>query len=97
MLINLLIGLVVGALIALCNAQSSIFERLELGLYNTRFETFRGLRAPSEDVVVLAIDEASLGEMETYPWRRDVHATMIERLMQLGVRAPGSCQYPQSP
>lgn len=88
-LINLMIGLVVGGLIALCNANFSLFERIELSLYNSRFETFRGLRAPADDVVIIAIDEASTSESEVgnYPWRRDVHASMIEKLMGLGVRA----------
>lgn len=86
-LINLLIGAVIGGLLALGNTQWSLFKRIELSLYNTRFETFRGIKTPSDDVVILGIDDASFEEMGPFPWTRDVHANLIEKLMGLGAKA----------
>ncbi len=38
-------------------------------------------------VVVVAIDDPSLAEIGRWPWRRSVHAALIERLSQAGVRS----------
>ncbi|MEZ0375129.1 MAG: CHASE2 domain-containing protein [Candidatus Sericytochromatia bacterium] len=86
LLVNLLIGILVGGLIALGDAQWSLFRRIELSLYNTRFETFRGPRAPDDDIVILAMDEASLEELGPFPWTRDIHANLVDKLMTLGAR-----------
>ncbi len=84
--INLLIGLIVGGLVVLGNTQS-FFEVIELGLYNTRFETFRGHRTAANDIVILGVDIPSLQEMGPFPWTRDVHATLAEKLIKLGAKA----------
>lgn len=85
-LINLTIGLVLGTVTVLAKQTLPMFERIELSLYNTRFETFRGVRQAPDDVVILAIDEASLEEVGNFPWTRDVYAQMIDKLMGLGAR-----------
>ncbi|MGV3524661.1 MAG: CHASE2 domain-containing protein [Candidatus Sericytochromatia bacterium] len=84
--INLLIGVLVGGLIAALNTQP-LFRRLELSLYNTRFETFRGQRTPADDVVILGIDEASLQELGAYPWTRDVYPQVVNKLLGYGAKA----------
>ena len=40
--------------------------------------------APSEDVVVVAIDDRSLAQTGTWPWSRDVHARLLDRLTEAG-------------
>jgi adenylate cyclase len=86
LLINLVIGLLTGTVFWLCNRQLSTFHQIELMLYNTRFETFRGPRPAASDIVILAMDESSLEEIGPYPWRRDVHARVAEKLLSLGAR-----------
>jgi len=36
--------------------------------------------APSDDVVIVAFDERSLAEIGRWPWRRDVHTDLVERI-----------------
>lgn len=37
-------------------------------------------RAPSPDIVIVAIDEASLGQIGRWPWTRGVHAALLNRI-----------------
>ena len=41
-------------------------------------------RAPPDDVVIVAIDQASLAQIGRWPWPRRVHAELIERLAAAG-------------
>jgi CHASE2 domain-containing sensor protein/anti-sigma regulatory factor (Ser/Thr protein kinase) len=58
------------------------FERLDNGLYDARV-AWDGRPAPS-DILILAIDEASLARIGRWPWSRQVLAQVIERLTQAG-------------
>ncbi|MBD1909429.1 MULTISPECIES: serine/threonine-protein kinase [unclassified Leptolyngbya] len=83
---------------------------LDLGLarsverqVQTLFFEVRGPVAPSKDVVILAIDEESLGQgeffradpqrysslapIEAWPWQRAAYATVIDKLMAAGADA----------
>jgi CHASE2 domain-containing sensor protein/signal transduction histidine kinase len=42
---------------------------------------------PSEDIVIVAVDKQSLEALGRWPWSREVHARLIERLTQAGARA----------
>jgi diguanylate cyclase (GGDEF)-like protein/PAS domain S-box-containing protein len=44
-------------------------------------------RAPPGDIVIVAIDQASLAQIGRWPWPRRVHAELIERLAAAGARA----------
>ncbi|MFO1351174.1 MAG: CHASE2 domain-containing protein [Gammaproteobacteria bacterium] len=48
-----------------------------------------GARPPPTDVVIVAIDEASLNEIGRWPWSRRVHAEFIDTLTALGAKAVG--------
>ena len=37
-------------------------------------------RAPADDIVIIAIDEASLRQLGRWPWSRGVHADLLARL-----------------
>ncbi|MFH1074636.1 MAG: adenylate/guanylate cyclase domain-containing protein [Candidatus Firestonebacteria bacterium] len=52
---------------------------LKSGSYNMLF-SWRGHRAPVEDVVIVAIDDKSFEELGAYPWSRDVYGKIIEKL-----------------
>lgn len=41
---------------------------------------------PDDDVVIVAIDDRSLNELGQWPWPRDVHAELLDRLGYAGVR-----------
>ncbi len=46
-------------------------------------------REVSPEVLIVAIDERSLEALGRWPWRRAVHAALLERLSSAGVRAIG--------
>ncbi|MEE4378622.1 MAG: EAL domain-containing protein [Candidatus Competibacteraceae bacterium] len=44
-------------------------------------------RAPPEDVVIVAIDEYSLDQIGRWPWPRQIHAAVVDRLTTAGAKA----------
>lgn len=44
-------------------------------------------RPPPDDVVIVAIDDASLEALGRWPWPRDIHATLVDHLSQAGAKA----------
>jgi CHASE2 domain-containing sensor protein len=46
-------------------------------------------RQPPTDIVIVAIDEESLARIGRWPWRRAVHATLIEKLTEAKAAAVG--------
>src|SRR3990170_7825031 len=42
--------------------------------------------AASGDIVLVAVDDRSMQELGSWPWPRDIHARMIDRLTQLGAK-----------
>lgn len=46
-------------------------------------------RAVPQDVVIVAIDDASLASLGRWPWRRELHAELLDRLTQAQVGAVG--------
>ena len=51
---------------------------LELGIYD-RIMRARSV-APAEDVVIVSIDDESIARLGEWPWPRDVHASLLNRL-----------------
>lgn len=48
------------------------------------------LESPGSDrIVIVAIDDASLAALGRWPWRREIHARLIERIGQAGPAAVG--------
>lgn len=80
-------ALFAGILLALLLLLSTLagLRRLDAAIYD-------GLLALTpvplrQDLAILAIDEASLAELGQWPWRRDVHARLLQSLRTQGVRA----------
>src|SRR5690606_14721612 len=46
-------------------------------------------RPAPDDILIVAIDEPSLAALGRWPWRRTVHAALLNRLGQAGVRGVG--------
>jgi adenylate cyclase len=42
---------------------------------------------PAKDIVIVAIDEPSFEEFGQWPWRRDLHARLVEQLRAAGAKA----------
>ena len=58
---------------------------------NTLYDAAQGLlsRAAPDDIVIIAIDEASLAALGRWPWPRATHARLLERLAGAKPRAVG--------
>lgn len=58
---------------------------LESKTVDLRF-AWRGARLPDPRVVVVDIDEKSISELGRWPWPRDVHARLVEKLTEAGAK-----------
>jgi diguanylate cyclase (GGDEF)-like protein/PAS domain S-box-containing protein len=78
------LGLVI---LGLLLSYSQGLERVDRYLYDAL--STRLSRAPSENIVILAIDEQSLSQYGQWPWPRSIHANLIDKLSIGGARAIG--------
>ena len=76
-------GLVALAVAGLC-AVTGASPPLELKLYDAAIRT--PSPAPLADVVIVGIDDASLAALGPWPWSRDIHARLIDRLSAAGAQ-----------
>lgn len=63
-------------------------EFIELKLYDLKF-LYRGAKAPSTEVVVVAIDDASVQKVGRWPWSRETMARLLQELKAAGPRVIG--------
>lgn len=62
---------------------TAFFWRFDLSLYDAALPT-----GPTpDDVVIVAVDDASIAELGRWPWHRALHAALIDRLRDLGAKA----------
>ncbi len=57
---------------------------LELDVYDRMMKSVEV--TPSREVAIVAIDDASLAQLGEWPWPRDVHASLIDKLKAEGAR-----------
>jgi CHASE2 domain-containing sensor protein/signal transduction histidine kinase len=76
--------LATGAAVA---AHQEWFWRFDLALYDMALSL--GRPAAPADVLIVAIDEASIARMGRWPWSRRLHAALIDHLTRDGARAVG--------
>jgi CHASE2 domain-containing sensor protein len=58
------------------------FWRLDYSVYDASLPR----RPAPTDIVIVAIDDASIESIGRWPWRRAVHAALLERLRTMGAR-----------
>ena len=63
------------------------FQSLERAFYDWGVRSTD--RAPSEKIAVIAIDDESINNLGRWPWPRDLHAELINRLTQGGAKVIG--------
>lgn len=81
------IAVVAGLLLAALLAWQNGLGRLDAALYD--FFSRLAPTAPSQDIVVVAIDESSLAKVGRWPWSRDQQIDLIERIAQQAPAALG--------
>jgi adenylate cyclase len=75
-LVLVLIGLILPAVL-LSFSYTKAFDEFEFGLLDWRFKYLNNDKAPSQDVVLLLIDEQSLTHIGRWPWRRDTYSAVL--------------------
>ncbi|WP_225782601.1 CHASE2 domain-containing protein [Xenophilus sp. Marseille-Q4582] len=65
--------------------RSGVLERLDLALYDAVLRL--DATAPHPDILIVAVDEASLQAVGRWPWPRERHAELMERLAAARPRA----------
>ena len=77
----LLLALLLGASAAA--ALTGLFWRVDQSIYDAALP-----EGPApEDIVIVAVDDASIAELGRWPWRRALHAALLDRLRDMGARA----------
>lgn len=73
------------------NLNMNYFEYFELKTYDLRYK-IQNLFPSKErdfDVVIVGIDEKSLVEIGKWPWKRSLHAKLLDKLTEYGVKSIG--------
>ena len=81
------VGLAVVIAVLLLNQVTDLFGTLERRFYD--FGSTSTTRMPSERITIVAIDDASIATIGRWPWPRDVHADLIDRLTGAGAKTIG--------
>lgn len=76
---------VLAAAVGLATHATGLLGWIERGSVDARF-SLRGERHPPSDVVVVGIDNDSLGQLPRYPFSRRLHARVLENLHRAGAR-----------
>ncbi|MGE0484778.1 MAG: CHASE2 domain-containing serine/threonine-protein kinase [Gammaproteobacteria bacterium] len=74
---------------------STTLERLERVAYDSGVRLASG--DPGDRVAVVAIDDKSIQNIGRWPWPRNIHAAMIERLRQAGAKVIGATIFYSEP
>src|SRR5882672_5071229 len=81
------LGLVVVTLVLLVTGSTQLIEGLERFAYDWGVRA--ASRTPSDKVVVIAIDKRSIDNIGRWPWSREIHAKMIEGLVNAKAKVIG--------
>lgn len=65
-------------LVGFAAARGQWLWRLDQSLYDIALTLWE--RPAAQDIVIVAIDDASLDTIGRWPWRRAIHATLVERI-----------------
>ena len=73
------------------HSQSNIFGALETKAYD--LGVVATTKSPSDRVAVIAIDDQSLANIGRWPWSRDIHSSMIDKLTTAKSKVIGHTVY----
>jgi eukaryotic-like serine/threonine-protein kinase len=80
-------GLVIVLVVLGLSATTGTFNALETKAYD--WGVAATSKSPSDRVAVLAIDEQSIANLGRWPWSREIHANMIDKLAAAKVKVIG--------
>ena len=79
-------GLIVTILVVVFSGSAS-FQSLERSAYDWGVRS--ASRVASDQIVIIAIDDASIANIGEWPWPRDLHAKLITALAGAGAKVIG--------
>lgn len=79
-----LLGLAGWLLVVLLHLGTDLVAGLERRFYDV--VSTHADRAPSDRIAIIAIDDTSIANIGRWPWPRDVHAGLIDRLAEAGAK-----------
>ena len=79
-------GLLITIVVVLFSGSAS-FQSLERSAYDWGVRSTD--RLPSEKIAIIAIDDESIANIGRWPWPRDLHAELIDRLSEGGAKVVG--------
>lgn len=80
-----LIIMVLFALLSAAAIQTSIFQKLDYRLYDSMLKITKGIQA-HPDIVIVDVDDESLGRVGSWPWTRDILGNALIRMKEFGAR-----------
>lgn len=72
------------AALVFLTSQADVFAPIRHGLEDLRFDIFR--RSATDSILLVQIDSPSIEKLGTWPWRRSIHAAIVDKLVALGAR-----------
>ncbi|MBL7003264.1 MAG: CHASE2 domain-containing protein, partial [Gammaproteobacteria bacterium] len=81
-----LAGLIITITIVILSGSASL-QSIERNAYDWGMQSTE--RFPSDKIAVIAIDDQSIGNLGRWPWPRDLHAEMIQKLGDSGAKVIG--------
>jgi len=73
------------SLLSVAAVQGGWLYRIDQTLYDQALSLWA--RPADRDIVIVGADESSLRALGRWPWRRAIHATLLDRLSEAGARA----------
>ncbi len=65
-------------------ARGEWLDRVDRTLYDSAVQLLQ--RPAQQDIVIVGIDESSLKQIGRWPWKRSIHATLLNRLTDAGAK-----------
>lgn len=78
------VGVLVVVAVVILHQSTDFIGTLERRYYD--FASTSTARAPSDRIAIIAIDDQSIGNIGRWPWPRDVHAELIDKLAAAKVK-----------
>ena len=88
-------GLVIAIIVFGLSLATGFFRGLETKAYDWGVQATS--KQPSDKVAVIAIDDQSLANIGRWPWPRDIHAAMIDKLAAAKVKVIGNTIFYSEP
>ncbi|MGN0729829.1 CHASE2 domain-containing protein [Treponema sp.] len=79
---EILVVVFLAALVAL-TLQTGLFQKIDYRLYDSMLKIKKGIEADS-DIVIVDIDDESLGRIGSWPWTRDILGNTLIRMKEFG-------------